>query len=232
MLHIVLIEPQLPENIGAVARAMFNFNCTLLTLVNPKKPPTHPNAIANSAGADDVLHNARIVESLEEAVAHDQQVIGFAAGARDMVHVYDALTPNVCEPWNTLKTALVFGCERSGLTNDSMAACHKIIRIATNPDFSSLNLAQAVTLACGTWFAHHTQPITEWVTGKSEWAEAQELTSLLNDLENRLDKAEYWQVEHKKPTMWRNLKNLFWRMPLTSQEVRTLRGMIRTLDES
>jgi tRNA/rRNA methyltransferase len=228
MIHIVLVSPQLPENVGAVARAMLNFGCKRLTVVNPRHSATHELAIANAAGADDVLHQANVVATLGEAIKDDEHVVGFSSHSRDMVKRYDMLNSDIAQTW-TAKTALVFGCERSGLTNEDMAQCHSIVQIATNPEFTSLNLAQAVLLACSTWFASHNISSSYWHTGASPWAKTQEIRMFLSDLEQRLDEADYWKAQHKKNIMWRNLTNFFWRVPITEQEVRTLRGMVLSL---
>lgn len=228
MLHIVLVNPQMPENVGAVARAMLNFGCTRLTVVAPRHLPTHPLAYANAAGADEILDVARVTSSLQEAVEQSCHVVGFIHEPRDMVKRYDFLEPSVCSTW-TKETALVFGCERSGLSNEDIAQCHSMVQIPTNPQFTSLNLAQAVLLACSTWFSTQHQRQPYWQTGISPWAHTQELYAFLHDLEAKLDNADYWKAPHKKNIMWRNLTNLFWRTPLTSQEIRTLRGMINTL---
>lgn len=220
--------PQLPENVGAVARAMLNFDCSRLTVVNPRHPPTHPVAYANSAGADKILDHATVTGSLAEAVGESKHVVGFTSASRDIVKRYDCLSASVSQTW-TADTALVFGCERSGLTNDDMAQCHSMVQIPTNPDFTSLNLAQAVLLACSAWFMARNNRESYWYTGISPWACTQETHLFLADLESKLDSADYWKAPHKKNIMWRNLTNLFWRTPLTSQEVRTLRGAIDVL---
>lgn len=231
MLHIVLVKPQLPENIGAVARAMLNFGCQRLTVVDPRCQPSHSLAYANAAGADIVLDNTVVTHTLADAVKESQHVVGFTSAPRDMVKRYDFLEPTVCQSW-TPNTAIVFGCERSGLGNEDIAQCHHMVQIATHPDFTSLNLAQAVLLACSTWFSTQHKRKPYWQTGISPWTNTQEIQSLLRDLESKLDKADYWKAPHKKTIMWRNLSNFFWRSPMTSQEVRTLRGMIDSLTKT
>lgn len=228
MLHIILINPQMPENVGAVARAMLNFSCNRLTVVDPRHLPTHPLAYANAAGADTILDQARVAPSLQDAVDASCHVVGFIHEPRDIVKRYDFLEASTCRIW-TKDTALVFGCERSGLSNKDIAQCHSMVHIPTNPNFTSLNLAQAVLLACSTWFSTQQKHQPYWQTGISPWANTHELYSFLSDLESKLDHADYWKAPHKKTVMWRNLTNLFWRTPFTSQEIRTLRGVINAL---
>lgn len=210
---------------------MLNFGCKRLSVVNPRHSPTHPLAYANAAGADEVLDQAVVTKTLAEAVSEADHIIGFTSAPREMVKKYAYLAPGICQGW-TKESALVFGCERSGLNNEAIAQCHSMVQILTNPGFTSLNLAQAVLLACSTWFGAQHQKPAYWHTGISPWAQTKEMHAFLNDLEDRLDSVDYWKAAHKKNNMLRNLTNLFWRTPMTAQEIRTLRGMVDALVKS
>lgn len=149
--RIVLVSTQHPGNIGSTARAMLTMGLTDLVLVNPDRFP-HPQARANATHATDVLDRARVVKTLDEAVSDCGWVVALSARPR---HLGDA----PLQPWDSAdkalglarqgaRVALVFGCERTGLTNDELDHCQATTLIPTNPDFSSLNLSQAVQVMC------------------------------------------------------------------------------------
>lgn len=147
-IRIVLVETSHPGNIGGAARAMKNMCLSELYLVNPEDYPSS-HATARASGADDVLHRAVVVNSLEEALADCTLVIGTTARYRRLKH--EIIDPRVCgERVATAssgeKVAIVFGREDSGLTNDELNACHQLVHIPTNPEYSSLNLAAAVQI--------------------------------------------------------------------------------------
>src|SRR6187551_2543236 len=149
-IRIVLVEPSHPGNIGAVARAMKNMALAELVLVRPKAFP-HPDAIARASGADDLLGRARVVGSVVEAVADCGFVAATTSRPRDQnfraLDLHDAAV-RIHEMSERGPAAVLFGAERTGLTNEELALAHLLIRIPANPEYPSLNLAMAVQLVC------------------------------------------------------------------------------------
>jgi TrmH family RNA methyltransferase len=145
-IRVVLVSTQHPGNIGAVARAMLNMGLTQLTLVRPDKYP-HSQASAMAVGALSVLENARVVDTLDEAVGDCAWVVGCSARPRHLgdepLKPWDA-SARLADLGQRENVALVFGCERTGLTNEEIERCSATVQIPANPDYSSLNLAQAV----------------------------------------------------------------------------------------
>lgn len=231
---LILVRPQLPENVGAVARAMANFGLERLRLVEPLTDPSDPKAVATSAGADHILTQAKQFSTLQEAIADLTHVYGTCATERDMVKHYLPLRSAIYEISQNLspqKVGIVFGPERTGLSNDDFVLCRSIIQIPVCENFSSLNLAQAVVLVGYEWFQSLQIPAeSKFHMGETQLASSVQVQHFLTDLEKSLDEKKFWRIDHKKPIMWRNLQNIFTRMDLTEQEVRTLWGMIRSLE--
>lgn len=237
---IVLVEPQLGENIGATARAMLNFGLTDLRLVAPRDGWPNERAIANAAGADRVLERAEVFSDLPSAIADCQFLLATTARARDMVK--PVLTPatGIEEARRQLasghRVGFLFGPERAGLINDHVAAANAILTIPANPGFTSLNLAQAVLLLGYEWFqqtrgpafAPPAEPPVPLDEGQRPATQA-ELTDFFDHLERELIASGFLFPEAKRPRMIRNIRNIFARMTLRDQDVRTLRGMIRSL---
>ena len=231
-LYFILVEPQLPENIGAVARVMANFSLFDLRVVSPLCDVTHKKAIATAAGAENILKQASVFTSTREAVADCQWVYGTCATHRSMTKIYTpirpAMTSLIAHPG---RTAILFGPERTGLTNEDQVRCRHILQIPVNPQFSSLNLSQAASLVAYECFmALSAAPEKPQLhTGESIPAPQAYRQAFLNSLESHLNCVEFWRIPHKKPIMWQNIQNIFTRLDLTEQEVRTLWGMIRRL---
>lgn len=243
---IVLVRPQLPENIGAAARVMKNFGFNHLRLVCPLCEPTHDQAIAMSAGADDILENAQVFDSLDHAV-HDQNFV-YATGAnqRDISKPVMMLPEGVekmFQPFGAAQSsdqevsiAIVFGPERTGLTKDDLIFSNAVWTIPTQKDFSSLNLAQAIgivlyEITSGKIPASQQKDNEKVKKSGDEPAKTQDLNYFLQDLEERLDMVNYWRNLSQKPTMKRNLFNIFTKQCFTTQDLKTLRGVIRALNE-
>jgi tRNA/rRNA methyltransferase len=127
------------------------------------------------------------------------------------------------------QVGILFGPERTGLTNEELVKCRTVLHVPVDPGFSSLNLAQAVAITAYEW--HQTQGnfAGKLHLGETVPASNQQIQGFLNTLEANLDEVHFWRIPHKKPIMWRNLQNIFTRMDLTEQEVRTLQGMIKSL---
>jgi tRNA/rRNA methyltransferase len=181
-----------------------------------------------AAGAEEMLHNAAIFETLGDAIGDCQRVWATTAEPRDMIKPYMPPHTWAKEAQNDLTKAVVFGPERTGLSNEDIVLCHGVITIPVNAHFSSLNLAQALVVVAYEWFgATHDNTTTEGLNyGATAPATQAELHHFFNDLETTLDAVNYWRVPSKKAIMWRNLRNIFSRSALGSQEVRTLRGML------
>jgi tRNA/rRNA methyltransferase len=232
---IILVQPQLGENIGMVARAMLNCGLTELRLVNPREPWPNPKAQAASSGADVVLADARLFATTEEAVADLAHVYATTARSRDMVK--PVLTPRRAgaelreQAARGERTGILFGKEAKGLHNDDVALAEAIVAAPLNPAFSSLNLGMAVLLVAYEWLVAEADPAQgALVIGKdTRPATAGELSGLFAHLEGELDGCGFLRVAEKRPVMVRNLRNIFVRAGLTEQEVRTLRGVIACL---
>ena len=230
----ILVRPQLPENLGAVARVMMNFGLEDLRLVAPLMDPLDPKAVATSTGAESILKSAHIFPDLSEAIADLTDVYGTGAHQRDMIKVFhpprEAMPQIRAEISAHRSVGIVFGPERTGLHNDEMALMKSILQVPVNPDFSSLNLAQAAAIVAYEW--HHPEDkIGGLRCGETSPAPQAQLTYFLAELETILDSKQFWRVPSKKPVMWRNLKNVFTRSELTEQELRTLLGLVRSLGD-
>jgi tRNA/rRNA methyltransferase len=232
---IILVEPQLGENIGMVARAMLNCGLSELRLVNPREPWPNAKARAAASGADLVLAQARLFAATEEAIADLAHVYATTARSRDMVK--PALTPRRAglelraQAARGERTGILFGKEAKGLHNDDVALAGAIVAAPLNPAFSSLNLAMAVLLVAYEWLVAEADPAQgELAIGKdTRPATGAELSGLFGHLEGELDACGFLRVAEKRPIMVRNLRNIFVRAGLTEQEVRTLRGVIACL---
>ena len=233
---VILVAPQLGENIGACARAMLNCCLTELRIVNPREPWPNEKARRSSSGADVVLDNARIYTSTADAVADLTHV--FATTARPRGLVKKVLGPR--EAVSKIRSlngqgescGLLFGPERTGLENDDVALAQWAVQVPLNPSFSSLNLGQAVLILSYEWYQMG-DPQVEPGEGfsRSPPAERKEMLALFDHLEGELDRAGFFFPPSKRPRMLRNIRTLLLRAEMTEQEVRTLRGAIKALVE-
>lgn len=223
------------ENIGACARAMLNFDLTDLRLVNPRDGWPNQRAIDMAVGAFDKMPEPRLFETLDQAIANCHFTLATTARTRDMVK--PVFTPKAAareltaRAHQSQKTALIFGAERTGLHNKDAALCSGLITIPTNPDFSSLNLGQAVLLMA---YELHQQSGTETLdvtlpTGDSAPVEQARLQEFFERLETELENGHFFRSPELKPGMVNNIRSMFTRSDLTDQEVRTLHGVISAL---
>jgi tRNA/rRNA methyltransferase len=228
---VVLVEPQLGENIGAAARAMLNFGLTEMRIVKPRDGWPNYKAINTASGAHAILDEAKIFDTTEDAIADLHAVYATTARVRDMVK--PVLTPR--DAAGSLKTAIsdgrrcgiLFGQEKFGLSNEDVALADSLIIVPTNPDYSSINLAQAVLLTSYEWFQAGAPGKIEDLTRKAaQPATRRELHDFFDHLESELDECGFLHPPEKRPRMVRNIRNIFTRANLTDQEVRTLRGII------
>lgn len=230
---VILVVPQLGENIGAAARAMANFGLSDLRLVRPRDGWPNPDAVPMAAGATHVLEAAKVFRSTQEAVADLSYVLATTARPRGMVkpvldgrQAGDALRQKAAAG---LATGLLFGGERSGLENDDVVLADAILTLPVAPDHRSINLAQAVLLAGYEWFAGGLSPEAEVFTDRTRPATKEELTGFFNHLEQELDNRGFFTPPEKRPAMVRNLRNLWGRADLREQDIRTLRGIVASL---
>jgi tRNA/rRNA methyltransferase len=228
---IILVEPQLGENIGTAARAMLNCGLDDLRLVRPRDGWPSDRAINAASGADRVLDRARLYPDVPAAIADLRHV--YAATARDRYMVKRELTPRrAAEEMRGFLAAeescgILFGPERTGLVNDDIALADTVLMVPLNPAFSSLNLAQAVLIIGYEWFIARTKPPAELMhTGHSRPANKAELLRFFDHFEEALVLSGFLRHPDKRPSMTRNLRNLFQRAHCTEQELRTLHGVI------
>jgi tRNA/rRNA methyltransferase len=232
---VVLVEPQLGENIGMVARAMGNCGLGDLRLVKPRDGWPNPSALAAASGADRIIQDARVFDSTADAVADLHAVLATTARPRDMTT--DVLIPRTAAARLRAEVSaggsagVLFGKEAWGLSNDDVAHADAVITVPLNPQFSSLNLAQAVFVVAYEWFQAADQtPDSELVMPKdTRPANKEEMKGLFTHLEDELDACGFLRVKEKRPVMVRNIRNIFQRARLTEQEVRTLRGVVSGL---
>jgi len=232
---IILVQPQLGENIGMVSRAMLNCGLTDLRLVAPRDGWPNEQAFKTASGADWVLERAKLFATTAEAIADLGHVYATTARARDMTK--DVFTPRgaAAEMHEFLAQdvacGVLFGREAVGLHNDDVALADSLLMVPLNPAFSSLNLAQAVLLLGYEWFQvsmDRPDSVAE-VRLDTRRANKAELLGLFEHLERELDDCGFLGLANKRPIMVRNLRNMFGRAQFTEQEVRTLRGVISGL---
>jgi len=233
---VVLVEPQLAENIGTSARAMANFGLRRLRLVAPREDPLSARARAAASGADQILEQAVQYPSLETAIADCQWV--FATTAREHHQAKRVIAPQAAA--NDMVTriaagetiAVVFGRERNGLENHEVGLADRIVTFPVNPAFASLNLAQAVLLVGYEWFKRaNNEALPVAPRRPSPQAAKQQLLSFFVDLERELERVEFFRPPEKRGTMVINLRNIFTRMELTRQDLRTLHGVVMAIAE-
>ena len=228
---IVLVEPQLGGNIGAAARAMANFGLHDLRIVAPRDGWPNPEAWARASGAHGILETAGLFGTVAEAVA-DRQVV-FATTARVRELPRPERTPRQAvgalraDP--LARSAILFGAERAGLCNADLATAEAVIRVPTDPDFASINLAQAVLLLAYEWWLAGLGTESPGLGFESELASRKDVAALAGHLERELDSVGYFHPPERRPSSVAQLHNVLFRQRLTEGEVRMLRGVIRAL---
>ncbi|MCH2548203.1 MAG: RNA methyltransferase [Alphaproteobacteria bacterium] len=233
---IILINPQMGENIGAVARAMMNFGLRELRIVAPRDGWPNTAAEAMAAHGVEIIHNAKLYDTTRDAVADLQYI--YASTARDRRLRKPQITPReameeACQRHHAQqKTGIMFGPERSGLNNDDIALAHAIVTVPTDPDHASLNLAQCAVILGYEWFsAQSEKTLVPNAELDADLASQEEIHGFLDQLETALDATYYFKLDAKKQRMWRNLKTTFLRTELNSQEIHSLRGMVSALEK-
>jgi tRNA/rRNA methyltransferase len=233
---VILVEPQLGENIGSAARAMANFGLSRLRLVRPRQRWPNEKARVMAAGADRILGGATLYDDLTSAVADCSFVLAATARAHDqakpVIGPADAaleLAPRVAAGETV---AILFGRERNGLENDEVALADRIVTLPVNPAFASLNLAQAVVVVAYEWFKLQTGGSLPFaMPEKSAAAPKEQLLAFFAALERELEKVEFFRPPDKRETMQINLRNIFTRMAPTQQDIQTLHGVLMSIVE-
>lgn len=235
---IILINPQMGENIGATARAMLNCGLTELRLVNPRDGWPSEKAQAMSSGALDKMPPVKIFDTTEQALSDLQCVYATTARSREMnkqVFTAKQAADDVVTRVNNeqQKIGIVFGGERAGLDNDDVALCNHIISVPLNPDFSSLNLGQAVLLVCyevyQSLLSHDASDQIQPLDDENRIAAHEDLYKLFERFEEELEDNHFFRTPEMKPSIMRNLKTMLARAELSEQEVRTYHGIISAL---
>lgn len=230
----ILVRPQLAENIGAAARAMLNCGLTELRVVAPRQGWPHERARAAASGADSVIQAAKVYDDVAAAVADLSHLYACTARPRDITH-------RLVTPWQAAAElqawtgegrpcGVLFGPERTGLTNDDLTHADTILTIPLNPAYASLNLGQAVLVIAYELarLRYQASPV-ELVTNVTRPATKAEMEALFAHFERELDDSGFLRVAEKRPGMVRNLRAMLQRAQMTEQEVRTFHGIIKEL---
>ena len=221
--EIVLVNTQLPENLGATARCMLNFRFEKLRVINPKFSLDNEKIIPVCAGADKVIKKVKVFENFSDLIKDFNYVIGASNRVRsqkkseiNFKKIKEIILKNY-------KVAIVFGPEKSGLDNEDLSLCDYTIRISSNQNFSSLNLSHAVAVVCYNLFILlsnkenlHKKKLIENIAKKNE------LFSFYKILEKSLDRSNFFNVKERKKITFQKIKNIFCKYKLSSEEVRTL----------
>jgi len=233
---VVLVEPQLGENVGAAARAMANFGLARLRIVAPRPPWPNDKARMMAAGADRILDGAELYDTLAAAIADCSFVFAATARAHDqakpVVGAAEAVALTAPRIAAGETVAIAFGRERNGLENDEVALADRILTLPVNPAFASLNLAQAVVIVAYEWFKTASGGKLPFaMPEKSAPAPKQQLFAFFAALERELERVEFFRPPDKRATMQINLRNIFTRMQPTQQDIQTLHGVIMAIAE-
>src|SRR4030081_1228822 len=231
---VILVEPQLGENIGMAARAMGNFGLTRLRIVNPRAGWPNVPARRPASGADHVLDHVELFDTVEQAVADCTLLFATTARAHDQAKPVVAPEAAARQIASDIagggKVGILFGRERYGLQNEEVALANRIITFPVNPGFASLNLAQAVLLIGYEWFKLSTQGALPFVMPeRSEPASQHQMQAFFDNLVRELDKVEFLRPAEKRETMLVNLRNIFARMDPTKQDMHTLHGVVMAI---
>ena len=233
---VVLVHPQLGENIGAAARAMLNFGLTDLRLVAPRDGWPNPDAVPMAAGAARLLDDARVFDTTEAAVADLSYLLAATARRRE-IEVPVIGTSEVGPQLHAasregVATGILFGPEKAGLTNADVALADAILTYPINPAFQSLNLAQAVGVFSYIWGSSANADVPEVFEGlRGEVAPREDLVRLMEHLEDELERAGFFHPPEKRALMSQNIRAPLTRAQMTEQEVRTFRGIVKALAE-
>ena len=233
-IHFILVRPQLGENIGAAARSLKNFNFENLRLVSPRDSWPNKSATYTAVEAKDVVHKAKVFQNIDQAVADLDYVFATTSRSRSVnkkiIDLSKAIKIIKKQSIHNKKTGIFFGPEASGLSNDDLINANYLVNIPTSNKFKSLNLSHAVTIFAFELFTASIkfEPIVKNLY-RSDDAKKKEVNAFLNFLISHLDKVGFLKPAEKKQQMIRSVKNIFHRSSLSTQEIRTLSGVISSL---
>ncbi|MCX7559847.1 RNA methyltransferase [Sulfitobacter sp. F26204] len=231
---LILVRPQMGENIGAAARAMWNFGLDHLRIVAPRDGWPNPDATAMASGAGRLLDEAQLCADVPAALADCDFVFATTARDRDLSKPVFSPEAAMTEARNRIaagqRVGVLFGPERAGLENDDIARANAIVSVPVHPAFASLNLAQCVLLMGYEWIrgAGDVVPLEQGLAG-STWASGAEVEHLAAHFEERMTQAGFFYPEHKETSMKLNLRNMWSRFPLTRADVQMLHGIMRQM---
>ncbi len=231
--EVVLVNTQLPENMGAVARSMLNFNYEKLRVVNPRFSLENEKIIPLAAGADKIIKNIKKYDHFEDAV-RDFNILIATTNRLRSIKKKEITFSNLAKLIKTKKkVGVVFGPENNGLDNDHLAVCDYFIRIKTNPSFSSLNLSHAVIIVCQKIYEKLCIDLKSERAKqfKNDFAKKSELFGFYQILEEKLDESNFFLVKERKKITLQKIKNIFGKINLSSKEIKTLVAMLRNLTQ-
>lgn len=235
---IILVNPQMGENIGAVARAMMNFGLRDLRIVAPRDGWPNPAADAMAAHGLPIIESAKLYATTHDAVADLHYI--YASTARDRRIHKPQLSPReasqegVSRARDGQRIGILYGPERSGLENEDIALAHAILTIPTDEKYSSLNIAQSAVVIAYEWWVAGLETVAKTASSHprdSLPATGEQVDQFFGHLESALDRTNFFKLDAKKPHMWRNLRASFLRAELSEQEVHTLRGMVSAFEK-
>ena len=229
---IVLVRPQLGQNIGKAARAMLNFGLTEMRLVAPRDGWPNPDAGPSASGADIVLERAQVFGSAEQAIADCSQVFASTVRRRDLVMPVlrpEEMAESIAS--SAERSAILFGAERSGLETEEVALANAIVTVPINPEFGSLNLAQAVILLAYEWSKRSSLAVPTEKPLESV-APHGDLEGLISQLNAELDAKGYFHPPSRTQATKNTLRTIFTKTGWSSREVKAVRGIIRALVDS
>ncbi len=228
-IFFILHKPQLSENIGACARGMKNFNFQKLIVINPK--PIFPNdkILATSVGAKNIINKAKNYENLEKSLKNIDTVIATSARFRNKnikhIQLEDLKKINYKK-----KVAFLFGSEASGLSNNEISYANYTLQIPTNPDFKSLNLSHSLIIIAQLVSSIINSKVSSFnKSNKIKSASKKEIVAMANLCIKNLEEINFFKSNEKKPIMLENLRNIFYRMELSTKEIRILSGVFSSL---
>ena len=228
--EIVLVNTQLPENLGATARCMLNFQFEKLRVINPKFSLDNEKIIPVSAGADKVIKKIKIFEKFSDSIKDFNYVIATSNRERSQKKKEISFKKIKHIISKNHKVAIVFGSEKSGLDNEDLSLCDYSIKINSNKKFSSLNLSHAVAIVCyNIYTLLSTKDDNKRINFLENIAKKNELLSFYKILEKSLDKSNFFNVKERKKITFQKIKNIFCKYKLSSEEVRTLISIFKKI---
>ena len=228
--EIVLVNTQLPENLGATARCMLNFQFERLRLINPKFSLDNEKIIPVCAGADKVIKKIKVFEKFSDSIKDFNYVIATSNRVRSQKKNEISFRKLKEIISKNFKVAIVFGPEKSGLDNEDLSLCDYTIKINSNQKFSSLNLSHAVAIVC---YNLYTLLLKKGESNKEKLienvAKKNELLSFYKILEETLDSSNFFNVKERKKITFQKIKNIFCKYKMSSEEVRTLISIFKKI---